>query len=274
MSTQTKVSEKPILFKGEMIRAILENKKTQTRRVMKTQPLGYSQAPNCVFVAGDGSEKISEWFTVTPKEYAKAYTEKYYGDNWQKAKHYRSSLKFAQGNQYSSYHPNVLSIHEYAYGCPYGKIGDRLWVRETFAYVSPDENRRPVEECNIEYRADTNDKRPGGWDNDPDDPAALVWKPSIFMPRAASRITLEVTGVRVERLQDISEEDAIAEGAPVEDFYGEWLVPDPMPQKPSQWYRDLWDKINAKKCPWSSNPWVWVISFKRLEPALAESEGV
>jgi hypothetical protein len=151
-------------------------------------------------------------------------------------------------------------------------------VRETFAYVSPDENRRPHEECNIEYRADTNDKRPGGWDNDPESPDALVWKPSIFMPRAASRITLEVTGVRVERLNSISEEDAIDEG--IRSFtkdgslykhcWGDMGMPwRDMPYTAKEAYQILWDKINAKKCPWDSNPWVWCVSFRRVAPAQA-----
>jgi hypothetical protein len=201
LAQTVEVREKPILFSGPMVKAILEGRKTQTRRVIKPQP---------------------DYFEVMGQPIS-----------WDKG----------------------------ALNPPYGKIGDRLWVRETFANLP---YLHPLPHHKISYRADGEIQMFG----------SEKWKPSIFMPRWASRITLEVTGVRVERLQDISEEDAIAEGAPVEDFYGEWLVPDPMPQKPSQWYRDLWDKINAKKCPWSSNPWVWVISFKRLEPVLAESEGV
>ena len=95
----------------------------------------------------------------------------------------------------------------------------------------------------------------GGWaySNESD---LKPWRPSIFMPRAASRITLKVTGVRVERLQDISEEDAQAEGV---DFLP--LAPAALTHRTS--YSGLWDKINGKKHPWSSNPWVWCIEFRR-----------
>ena len=113
--------------------------------------------------------------------------------------------------------------------CPYGVPGDRLWVRETWAPLT----------VGYAYRADP------VWNAPPAD----RWHPSIHMPRAASRITLEVTGVRVERLQDISEADVIAEGCPRQMLYG------------TGWYRDLWLKINGTGS-WGANPWVWVIEFR------------
>lgn len=136
--------------------------------------------------------------------------------------------------------------------CPYGKAGDRLWVKETFR-----ENEPPsgfiyrASEVEISYTYKTS------------------WKPSIFMPRRASRITLEVAAVRVERLQEISDEDAIAEGI-------EWGVWDEKlgvegwrmylgvgtTNAPRLSYRTLWESINGAGS-WDANPWVWVITFRR-----------
>ncbi len=124
------------------------------------------------------------------------------------------------------------------YGCPYGKPGDRLWVRETFALWKNSDGQH-----GIDYRAT---------------PTCNVidrgWKPSIHMPRNASRINLEITGVRVERLQDISKEDVMAEG--FTDFMTEMHCGYHQP------YADLWEKINGAGS-WSENPWVWVVEFKR-----------
>jgi len=120
--------------------------------------------------------------------------------------------------------------------CPYGQPGHKLWVRETHMDLGA---------CYL-YRAD-----PGA-----ETERALVapgqrWKPAIHMPRAASRITLEVTGVRVERVASISESDAIAEGIDVTDG-----------EQPSVTFARLWDSINGQRAPWQSNPWVWVVAFR------------
>jgi uncharacterized protein YhfF len=179
------MKERPILFSGEMVRAILDGRKTQTRRVIKPQP-----------------ESV------------------------------RKSVFFESG---------IETNHGYEIKSPYGQPGDPLWVREAFIY---DTN-------GIYYRAD-NDfhcaKELGGW------------RPSIHMPRKASRITLEITDIRVEQVQDISEEDAQQEGARrmnAGDFGMEtWRSA----------FRNLWGSINTKRgYSWDSNPWVWVIGFKRME---------
>lgn len=178
------MSEHPILFSGEMVRAILEGRKTQTRRVI-TVPVSDAHAgrPHSPMVKHNG-----DWYKP----------------------------------------------HEWS---PYGVPGDRLWVRETWA--------KPYVNCDAVFRADY--KGAG----------ILKWKPSIHMPRWASRITLDVVNVRVERVQDISEEDARAEG--IDDG---WLVREQFPEARIA-YRYLWDSINAKRgYGWATNPWVWVIEFK------------
>lgn len=135
--------------------------------------------------------------------------------------------------------------------CPYGQPGDRLWVKETFGITeSAPYADGQVDEVAI-YRAD-------GWN---DDTGHFKWKPSIFMPRKFSRILLEITAVRVERLQDISEEDAIAEGVLISD---EWTgCADDLDGSYVKAYRCLWETINGAGS-WDKNPWVWVISFKKV----------
>jgi hypothetical protein len=152
---------------------------------------------------------------------------------------------------------------EDAVRCPYGMPGDRLWVRETFAKI--DGQTQPWIET--DYRATyTHGDRLG-------DSLGIKkrWTPAIHMPRAASRITLEVTGVRVERLQDISEADAIAEGVgdqPRLAGYSPKAGCQWEPQDPRDLYAQLWEQINGPGS-WEVNPWVWVIQFKRLEGGTA-----
>ena len=142
--------------------------------------------------------------------------------------------------------------------CPYGVVGDRLWVRETWAQTDP--RFEPL--CPLAYRAT-------------DDGRALLndrWRPSIFMPRWASRITLEITDVRVERLQEISEADCVAEGI-VAHRKGGWWWEQPPPgiegtnhfgaKTARDAYRALWESINGSGS-WDVNPWVWAISFRRV----------
>lgn len=135
--------------------------------------------------------------------------------------------------------------------CPYGKPGDRLWVRETWNQFEGWKGYFYAADAHLFGIGEFDDP-----DHIPED--ELRWKPSIHMPRAASRITLEVTGVRVDRLQDISRGDAMAEGCPFPNMADG--------DDPRQWFADLWSQINGPEA-WQANPWVWVVEFKRLEAA-------
>lgn len=138
--------------------------------------------------------------------------------------------------------------------CPYGQPGDRLWVRETHMDLGA---------CYL-YRADDSAEQE----------RALVapgqrWRPAIHMPRAASRITLEITAVRVERLRDISEADARAEG--ISEFVGGWWCEHDDAEQiagmtPQEGYAHLWERINGAGS-WAENPWVWVVTFQRAGQA-------
>jgi len=192
------VSNRPILFSAPMVRALLAGTKTQTRRVVKPQP-----------VMRDGEP---EW---------------------------PADAKRPRGRGFED--------------CPYGAPGDRLWVRETW---------NTFEGWAGYFYAADNHSFGIGADDDPDHipEHAVRWRPSIHMPRAASRITLEITAVRVERLQDISEADAIAEGA------DPLLVPPDGGSAPHvEGYRTLWEYINGAGS-WDLNPWVWVVEFRRVTP--------
>lgn len=199
------MSEAPILFSGAMVRAILDGRKTQTRRVVTPAP---EPGTDCPYHTGTGGERKARV-------------------------------------------------------CPYGKPGDGLWVRETFALhwmyndVSPTQAFSDGAEL-VWYRSD--------WTEPPDaaaDNLRLVgkWRPSIHMPRAACRIVLAVKAVRIERLQQITESDARAEGmpAPIEPVgIADW--------KPLGWFRAIWDGINYRRgLGWDEDPWVWVVEFDVME---------
>jgi hypothetical protein len=147
---------------------------------------------------------------------------------------------------YKNDHFNEFSVDELR--CPYGQVGDQLWVRETFS--------------NTEYRT--------AYKADQDDGIHCLvkkWAPSIHMPRWASRIQLEITDIRVERLNDISEEDAIAEGVEikVKRIVKPYSYPiQYVPIAPVDWYKDLWEQINGADS-WNANPWVWAINFRRID---------
>lgn len=196
-TTTAQAKERPILFSGEMIRSILDGRKTQTRLVVKT------------------SAKRIQWNPIVVDGYA-GYCDEH-------------------GNHYK---------------CPYGKPGDRLWVRETFCW--PEDYSIPI------YRADGEGL-----------PPMECWYPSIHMPRAASRILLEITDVRVERLQEISEADAKAEGVKRAilgvngGISGQQTGQEPKPYRQS--FAELWQPINGPES-WQANPFVWAITFKRIEP--------
>lgn len=220
-ATAAAVKERPISFTGEMVRQILAGNKSVTRRVCK---LGHPAPDDTAWGIFPASESgWVAWFGRPARDGAE-FTKKAY----------------RQGKL-----------------CPYGKAGDLLWVRERWWKV-PEPSLRQLRDgadtwpkSRIVYDADESDigreqNREMGWKP----------RPSIFLPRSASRITLRIVDVRVERVQDISEGDAIAEGCPPVGYR-------PGNGSPFWWFRDLWDSINGKKHPWSSNPWVYVISFVR-----------
>ena len=146
--------------------------------------------------------------------------------------------------------------NEIPHACPYGKPGDRLWVREAWRVSAPNDKLPPreVKPCDsVHYEADIADAWPA---------RSGKMRPGMFMPRWASRFIAEVTEVRVECLQDISRGDAMAEGCP---FPNMAQGPDPR-----QWYAGLWEGINGAGA-WAANPWVWVVEFRktpnvRVEP--------
>lgn len=141
--------------------------------------------------------------------------------------------------------------------CPHGAVGDRIWVREAWARVYDAYPFCDGYPSHIEYRADGDPARfPGDWPPETaDDPGRPRWRLPYFLKRADSRITLEITDVRVERLHDISPVDIRAEGVFV-DFdgtHGAW-----------SYFVEAWNKINGKRTTWASNPWVWVLSFIKI----------
>ena len=219
------MKEGPIILCTEMVRATLEDRKIKTRRVIK-----HPAVPNSDIVS------FQEFLDVPQPDI-----------NWEPKEGYYALLK-CNANQ------NCATIY---FKCPYGQVGDRLWVRESFLDY-------PVKGCL--YKADYNTKR-----IELADDAFCVpqWKPSIFMPRWASRITLEITGIRVEKLQEITEEDALNEGiysnSICGDFGFHWVSKHSGYETAQTAFHNLWDSLNAKHgYSWESNPWVWVISFKRL----------
>lgn len=231
------MKERPILFSAPMVRAILDGRKTQTRRIVnKPIPSGH---------------KFHGWIV-------------------------ESTDKKRDGCAAWGIGDDALAYDLIVAKCKYGKPGDRLWVRETFAH--------DFEHNRYFYKAECDDDGTvphlingcglgGGVGNT----QISKWKPSIHMPRSASRILLEVTNARVERLQDISEKDAIAEGiskVPFRPCDG-WPICDGymvgkddgvtgLQASAYKAYKKLWESINGTES-WDLNPWVWVIDFKVLE---------
>lgn len=217
------MKERPILFSGEMVRSILDGRKTQTRRVVKHKYHHLWQG---------GYYPTGQVLTNLESQPG-AFME------------FRHAAQDAPGYQGS---PASFLVP-----CPYGKPGDRLWVREGFSGPYYQSKCPPSgwSDCDaIWYWADGSPDR-GDWTKP---------KPSIHMPRWASRITLEIVSVRVERLQDISESDALAEGGDYRKLPSNGLDP----AKARTWYRGMWETINGPGS-WSANPWVWVIEFKLAE---------
>jgi hypothetical protein len=214
MTTVT-MMERPILFSGRMVRAILDGKKTQTRRVMKPQP------PKEAAVVDPYNGNI-EHFTAWSADH---------------------KMFLGPGNVKGTAH----------WRCPYGKPGDRLWVRETWAYPTDAPDAAVTTEILYHAGCLLTDVR---------------WRPSIHMPRRASRLSLEIVAIRAEMVKDVSHDDAVAEGC--------YRI-DPCAAYPNgnAWgragYAALWDEINsARGFGWETNPWVWVVSFKRISAVRAE----
>jgi hypothetical protein len=151
--------------------------------------------------------------------------------------------------------------------CKYGEIGDRLWVKETFTKLVPEH----FIDKHFVYKADMCYSSERIRQNYIEVGYPYKWKPSIFMPRLASRITLEITNIKVERLRDITEENAIREGIeiihmaePSVPVYRNYLLKEKLgTTNPVKSFRTLWDKVNGADS-WNSEPWVWVIEFKVL----------
>lgn len=200
------MKEHPIIFSGPMVRAILEGRKSQTRRIMKPQPI----------------------------------------------------LERGTWRWIPRINTDINVEHINGAMCPHGGLKDHLYIRETWA--DPGFFEKPL------YRADFKKGQPrnalgnqaiGGFE--------FKWKPSIHMPKRFARIWLEIINVRVERIQDIMEEDARAEG-----IRPRWVDSTAY----QNGFRKLWDDLNAKRgYGWDKNPWVWVIEFKKLNPAPADGPG-
>lgn len=220
------MTERGMIFNGEMVRAILDGRKTQTRRIMKPQPA--DDIKSGVFPNPD----VIGW---------------------------ESSLKHKHGTTTAHF-------------CPFGTVGDRIWVREAFRVHS-----RATDVATLVYKANERNswteqthRVPVAVCNKPATPEK--WTPSLHMPRWASRILLEITDVRVERLNTISEEDARAEGI----IDGGCVncgesepcsCANPQPDATDA-FAYLWQSIYGLE-NWIANPWVWVIEFKRVEDGAA-----
>lgn len=224
MQSEYAMKERPILFSGPMVRALLAGTKTQTRRMLKGD-----------FMRDPSGSQDAKWYFRGPRQAC-----------------------------WDSYETLAELV---AHHCRHGQPGDRLWVREawtpdppcdgTWGYTAwagcregqiagvPERFRHPAF-CN--YAAD--------WLHGP-----INWTPSIHMPRWASRLTLEITGMRVERLQDISEADAAAEG--VATRAPDAISPASLDADPSNQFRWLWESINGPGS-WAADPWVWVVEFQRI----------
>lgn len=215
--------EHPILFNGDMVRAILAGTKTQTRRPAPIKALSFTHHP----------EGLIAWAV----QFMKAV---------------KGVLASYSGGSFTEEVARSIIASQF---CPFGQPGDRLWVRETWA----------SHPCGGTQRHDPGDGH--AWGSPiyratfgamlkPTCEGFTPWRPSIHMPRWACRIVLEIVSVRVERVQEISEQDATAEGA-------NW---DARMYPMSFYFKKLWDSVYAAKGQgWDANPWVWVVEFKRTE---------
>lgn len=216
LTSHKQPKERPIIFSEPMVNAILAGQKTMTRRVVKAEVGHYQKAD---IIRQSSSDK----------QLGCAY--------------------FFDGEQ-GGYIDSSQLVK-----CPFGRVGDHLWVRETWQQVGSSSY--------LTYKATyPNDlfERVPGLENVPSieelKDNGYHWKSPIFMPREFSRIVLKITDIQVERLQDITEADAIKEG------FGSRLLRDCKVPK----FKNLWDSLYDENSPkrWANNPWVWVVTFERI----------
>lgn len=211
------VKERPMLFSAAMVRALLDGSKTQTRRVAKFKP----RTPGCNL--SFSAMRVGHYMTGNP----------------------RAGFVLHSGAGDSTF-PLI---------CPYGRPGERIYVRETFCLDDDGHEEWPI------FRADGT-----ALPQRPTTRKPARWTPSIHMPRWASRLQLEIVAVRVERLNACSDVDAVAEGIGLNpSAIGMKLTNPPGKSMALAMYSELWDSINGAGS-WAANPWVWVIEFKRVTP--------
>jgi hypothetical protein len=235
------VKERPILFSGPMVRAILAGQKTVTRRVCAVQPVEVDGLWNAFYPWGEGGHGIYETEAEMREEFDR-----------------------------------LMMAHN-----PYGAVGDRLWVRETWRTFE----RKSDSVAGILFRADdafveienTREAAERWVDAHENGKHGNAWRPSIFMRPWMCRIRLEITAIRIDRLQCITEEQAKAEGAPDQKLVSMYLGirPRSVQGVASCTHREgfewLWDTINGKRrgCAWKDNPWVIAVTFKPVEASNA-----
>jgi hypothetical protein len=242
------MKETPIIMTGDSVRKIYAGQKNQTRRLLRLP------------------KRI-------PKEMYADYREIHEdgGGNW-----------IAWAGQLG---PELAAFTRRAYpkgggfSCPYGRRGEVLWVKETWAGDPP------------VYRADYSGELKKPWPKDLRNDAPVKWKSPLFLPRSAARLILEITDIRPERLQSITMEDCIAEGVQIPVTYhdapkgkahpwirvtGKYPPSDYLPDDPTEadYYRaefaSLWNEINFRRASWEYSPWVWTITFKRVGASAQE----
>ncbi|EPY7180480.1 morphogenetic protein [Klebsiella pneumoniae] len=233
------MKERGMIFNGEMVRALLDGRKTQTRRIMKVQPES-NQLGLLLITDSTKHSDIGKY---------------HWAESNATGNHVRSKL----------------------FSCPFGAVGDRIWVRETwssdFANYYPNDRVWYAADNNRRLDIEVVDGVRGIYSPESDVHVPFRWQPSIHMPRWASRILLEITDVRVERLNAISEKDATAEGVPpagslLPDYPGTFLTPKGDFATAKVAFQRLWESIYGEE-GWKANPWVWVISFERIEGGAA-----
>ncbi len=215
-----------ILMSGPMVRAIQDGTKTQTRRVIKPQPKPCNH-PRCL-----SADRAQEPTVFVANEHGEFYCQ-------------------SCGNGIHADRRRSTNPHD-AFGitCPYGQVGDRLWVRETWQVLSSAADGEFIEDWGIGYKdgQKMSVTPPDEWLHKSRVNCFDRWRPSIHMPRWASRITLEITAIKVERLDAMAESDATAEGV---DSLVTFML--------------LWDRLNGKRgYKWETRPWVWVIRFQQV----------